>query len=370
MRAAAFVSLIASASTGARRVPGSTAGRARRQERLDPLAAAAAADAARVRVNAPSRNALASTAPRQLPPPAATPATPTRSPSEARRRSGCSCTRRAHSAENHAAASKVFNQPMADVYKPPSASYTAAMFPHEKFLAVRPETKKPAGRRRSSTPPRHLLRDHGRPGLIAMPEDQEPVYAKDRERGAGRDEGKDMYERAAQRYLGPASRRGARTPPSPKSTTSASDARRGAGKAKRRAPRALVRGIPPRTPSVNGTNVVWHCAATSLLGEQMRHRGDGEFGLSPAGFADFGDLFGFGEDADSGLPARVAAAPDGQGRQGDQGVHVQIFGDELRDDRGAKAREGQARLPSWRLRQAQVRTGVDAPHTRSLSYDR
>ena len=89
----------------------------------------------------------------------------------------------AHSKENPIPG-KVFNQPDGkDVYHGCKASYTGKDVSAEKFLAVLTGDKKTANGPvlRSSKRDNVFIyyADHGAPGLIAMPEDEEPVYAKD-----------------------------------------------------------------------------------------------------------------------------------------------------------------------------------------------
>ena len=70
------------------------------------------------------------------------------------------------------------------------------------------------------------------------------------------------------------------------------------------------------------------------------------------------------------LPARVAAAPDGQGHQGDEGIHVQHLRRHSFAGDFAGAFEGDAKDKHGYLRgdaKTQVRTGVDARRA-TLSY--
>ena len=105
----------------------------------------------------------------------------------------------AHSKENPIPG-KVFNRPDGkDVYKGCKASYTGKDVSAEKFLAVLTGDKKTAKGPvlRSSKRDNVFIyyADHGAPGLIAMPEDEEPVYAKDLNNALVEMKEKDMYNR-------------------------------------------------------------------------------------------------------------------------------------------------------------------------------
>jgi legumain len=105
----------------------------------------------------------------------------------------------AHSTENPIPG-KVFNQPDGkDVYHGCKASYTGSDVSAAKFLAVLTGDKKTAKGPvlRSSKHDNVFIyyADHGAPGLIAMPEDQEPVYAKDLNAALVEMKKKDMYNR-------------------------------------------------------------------------------------------------------------------------------------------------------------------------------
>ena len=105
----------------------------------------------------------------------------------------------AHSKENPIPG-KVFNQPDGkDVYHGCKASYTGSDVSAAKFLAVLTGDKKTAQGPvlRSSKRDNVFIyyADHGAPGLIAMPEDEEPVYAKDLNAALVAMKEKDMYNR-------------------------------------------------------------------------------------------------------------------------------------------------------------------------------
>ncbi len=105
----------------------------------------------------------------------------------------------AHSKENPIPG-KVFNKPDGkDVYHGCKASYTGKDVSAAKFLAVLTGDKKTAKGPvlRSSKRDNVFIyyADHGAPGLIAMPEDQEPVYAKDLNAALVEMKEKDMYNR-------------------------------------------------------------------------------------------------------------------------------------------------------------------------------
>lgn len=95
---------------------------------------------------------------------------------------------------------KVFNKPNGkDVYVGCKASYTGKDVSAEKFLAVLTGDKKTAQGPvlRSSKRDNVFVyyADHGAPGLIAMPEDEEPVYAKDLNAALKTMHKKGMYDR-------------------------------------------------------------------------------------------------------------------------------------------------------------------------------
>ena len=105
----------------------------------------------------------------------------------------------AHSKENPIPG-KVFNRPDGkDVYQGCKASYTGKDVSAAKFLAVLTGDKKTAKGPvlRSSKRDNVFIyyADHGAPGLIAMPEDEEPVYAKDLNAALVEMKKKDMYNR-------------------------------------------------------------------------------------------------------------------------------------------------------------------------------
>ena len=105
----------------------------------------------------------------------------------------------AHSKENPIPG-KVFNRPDGkDVYHGCKASYTGKDVSAAKFLAVLTGDKKTAKGPvlRSSKRDNVFIyyADHGAPGLIAMPEDEEPVYAKDLNNALVAMKKKDMYNR-------------------------------------------------------------------------------------------------------------------------------------------------------------------------------
>ena len=105
----------------------------------------------------------------------------------------------AHSQENPIPG-KVFNKPDGkDVYQGCKASYTGSDVSAAKFLAVLTGDRKTAQGPvlRSSKRDNVFIyyADHGAPGLIAMPEDQEPVYAKDLNAALVAMKEKDMYNR-------------------------------------------------------------------------------------------------------------------------------------------------------------------------------
>ena len=105
----------------------------------------------------------------------------------------------AHSTENPIPG-KVFNQPDGkDVYHGCKASYTGKDVSAAKFLAVLTGDRKTAQGPvlRSSKRDNVFIyyADHGAPGLIAMPEDEEPVYAKDLNAALVEMKEKDMYNR-------------------------------------------------------------------------------------------------------------------------------------------------------------------------------